>query len=547
MLSACALAEPPAHAGASAIHASSGSVFGQYLAGQFAFSQSEPGLAADAFLKALAANPHDPTLLQRAFLASAMSGRPEAVALARQLPHNQIAELVLANHEALTGHWNEAVQHFQALPNQGLTQLLRPLLVAWSQQGAGHSQEALATLRPLLEGQRFRGIFAVHAAMIADLGGQAQEAARLYHLAEEELPDLNLRLAQILASWQARSGNPATARHTLAELGKDAPELALAVPGLTSNTMRRPVRNAADGIAEAYLALAGALRGQDAGNFATLMLRFSLDLRPDFTPARLVGAAILVGDQHDAAALRMLASIPDSDPLAPLVQLRRAALDEHLGRSEAAMQSLQRLADTYPGNPMPLIMQGDILRAQKHYQDAITAYTRAIAAIGQPGPSSWGVFYSRGIAYDETHDWPKAQADFEQALRLSPDQPSVLNYLGYTWAERNQNLVQARAMIEKAIRHRPDDGAITDSLGWVMLRQGAVADAVNMLQRAVELSPEDATINGHLGDAYWAAGRKLEAEYQWRRALTLNPTPDDMAKLEAKLQVPAKEAVISGQ
>ena len=86
-----------------------------------------------------------------------------------------------------------------------------------------------------------------------------------------------------------------------------------------------------------------------------------------------------------------------------------------------------------------------------------------------------------------------------------------------------------------------------DSLGWVMLRQGEVTEAVRTLERAVELDPEDASINGHLGDAYWAAGRKLEATYQWRRALIFNPEPEDAAKLEAKLQNGRPSTVVSGQ
>ena len=120
----------------------------------------------------------------------------------------------------------------------------------------------------------------------------------------------------------------------------------------------------------------------------------------------------------------------------------------------------------------------------------------------------------------------------------------MLNYLGYSWADMGQNLAQARAMIEKAVQHRPNDGAIVDSLGWVMLRQGEITEAVRTLERAVELDPEDASINGHLGDAYWAAGRKLEATYQWRRALIFNPEPDDAAKLEAKLQSGQQSTVV---
>ena len=102
-------------------------------------------------------------------------------------------------------------------------------------------------------------------------------------------------------------------------------------------------------------------------------------------------------------------------------------------------------------------------------------------------------------------------------------------------------------MIDKAVQQRPNDGAIVDSLGWVLLREGDTKKAVTTLERAVELEPQDSTINGHLGDAYWAAGRKLEATYQWRRALTLNPEPEDVAKLEAKLNGNHAPSQISGQ
>ena len=270
LLSACAMAAPPAHSGFTPVavpHFQPTGVYGAYLAGEFALSQAQPGIAADALLKAVAAAPHDHKILQQAFLATAITGRHEAVALARQLPDNQVAQLVLADHEVRAGNWQAAEQRFRSLPRQGLTQLLQPLLVAWAQQGAGNTRAALTTLHPFLQGRNFRGIYALHAALIADLGGQVQAAGQLYRQARADLPDMNLRLAQILASWQARTGHPAEAQRTLAELANAAPELGIAIPGLIGTDTQRPVQSATDGIAEAYLALAGALRGQNAGQF----------------------------------------------------------------------------------------------------------------------------------------------------------------------------------------------------------------------------------------------------------------------------------------
>jgi Flp pilus assembly protein TadD len=169
------------------------------------------------------------------------------------------------------------------------------------------------------------------------------------------------------------------------------------------------------------------------------------------------------------------------------------------------------------------------------FSDAVSAYDRAIARIPHPGQNDWPLFYDRGIALERSKQWPKAEADFEFALQLAPDQPYVLNYLGYSWAEQGRNLSRAHQMIERALQLRPNDGSIIDSLGWVQLRQGETSNAVQQLEHAVELDPEDSTINGHLGDAYWAAGRKLEAEFQWRRALTLNPDPAEIPSLQSKL------------
>jgi Flp pilus assembly protein TadD len=218
-----------------------------------------------------------------------------------------------------------------------------------------------------------------------------------------------------------------------------------------------------------------------------------------------------------------------------LVRLRQAALTDRAGHSAVALDLLAQIARDYPTRADPLALQGDVLRAQRRFPEAVTAYDKAIELVGTPVPANWLLFYDRGVALERSHQWPRAEADFLKALELSPDQPIVLNYLGYSWAQQGHNLARARQMIERAAEQRPNDGAILDSLGWVVLRQGNVPGAVKFLERAVELDSEDAEINGHLGDAYWAAGRKDEAQVQWRRALNLNPDPEEAARLRAKL------------
>jgi tetratricopeptide (TPR) repeat protein len=544
LLSACAASEPSSETVTRQVP---NGVIGNYLAGRYALAEGDSQTAANDLLKAAAESPGEPELTLQAFIATLDAGRPEAVKLARELPDSQVAQLVLADVDIKAGRWQAAEQRFHALPRQGLTQLLQPLLVAWTQQGDGRTDTALSTLRPYVENPRFRAIFALHAAMIADLGDRSDEAARLYRLTETDLSQPNVRMAQILASWEARSGQPAEAQRILASLPMVAPDLAITMPGLMANVTRRPVSRASDGIAEAYFTFAELLQAQDANDFSLIMLRLALDLRPDFAAARLLVADILQNEHHPETALRTLNEVPATDPLIGIVQLRKAALVDRLGRSDDAMHDLERMARDYPDSPLPDEQRGDILRSKQRFPDAVVAYDRAIARVTHPVTTDWILFYDRGVAEERSHQWPKAEADFHHALELSPDQPFVLNYLGYSWADMGHHLNEARQMIQRAAERRPNDAAITDSLGWVMFRQGDAKGAVTALEHAVELEPEDSTINGHLGDAYFAAGRKIEAQYQWRRALTLNPTADDAVKLEAKLNTAKPGAVLSTQ
>jgi tetratricopeptide (TPR) repeat protein len=544
LLSACAASEPSPNTASGQVP---NGIIGDYLAGRFALSEGDSQTAANDLLKAVTQQPGDPELTLQAFIASLDAGRPEAIKLARQLPDSQVAQLALADVDIKAGNWQSAEQRFHNLPRQGLTQLLQPLLVAWAQQGDGRTDTALSTLRPYVDNPRFRAIFALHAAMIADLGDRKDEAARLYRATETDLTQPNVRMAQILASWEARSSQPAEAQRILASLPAVAPDLSIAMPGLLATVTKRPVPRASDGVAEAYFTFAALLQAQDASDFSLVMLRLSLDLRPDFAAARLLAADILQNEHHPDLALRTLNEVPPTDPLIAIVRLRRTALIEGLGRSDDAMRDLERMAQDYPDSPLPDQQRGDILRSKQRFPDAVVAYDRAIARISRPQAPDWILFYDRGVAEERSHQWQKAEADFHHALDLSPDQPYVLNYLGYSWADMGHHLDQARQMIQRAAERRPNDGAITDSLGWVMFRQGDAKQAVTTLEHAVELEPEDSTINAHLGDAYWAAGRKIEAQYQWRRALTLNPTADDAAKLEAKLNTGRPGAVLSGQ
>ena len=177
-----------------------------------------------------------------------------------------------------------------------------------------------------------------------------------------------------------------------------------------------------------------------------------------------------------------------------------------------------------------------ILRGHDRFGEAVKAYDQAFERIGKLEKRHWSLLYARGIALERSDQWPLAEADFLRALEFKPDQPYVLNYLGYSWIEKGRYVERAQEMIQKAVKLRPNDGFILDSLGWGHFRLGNFGPAVEYLERAVEMRPQDPILNDHLGDAYWRVARFREARFQWRRALSLEPKKDQIATIRQKLK-----------
>ena len=511
--------------------------FGSYLAGRFATNEADTKFAADSLLQALRRDPNEPEVVQRAFIASLLDGRSEAVRLARVIPNEPLAAMLLAGQDAKAGRYERAEQRFRSLPNQGLSALLKPLLVAWAQQGRGQTDAALATLRPLTETGRQRGIYALHGAMIADIADRPREAERLVRLALADSATPNLPLTRTMAGILMRAGQTAEADRLLDRLGRGQDDAGLFADtgGRDALATRRVVASATEGMAEAYLALATALRGPQAGEFSLALVRLSLQLRPRYGAALLAGAEALGDEGQYEAALALLGRADAADPLAPILALRRAGLLDRLDKLPEAEAELRRLAAQYPRAFQPMARLGDLYRGRQNWAPAISAYDAAIGRLGAPAVVHWPLFYARGIALERAKRWPEAEADFQRALSLNPEQPLVLNYLAYSWVELGQNLVEARRMLERAVELRPNDGNIADSLGWALFKLGDIPGAVRWLEKAVELESQSSVINDHLGDAYWAEGRRREALFQWRRALTLGPEGDEGPKIEAKI------------
>ncbi|MEM8988485.1 MAG: tetratricopeptide repeat protein, partial [Pseudomonadota bacterium] len=304
------------------------------------------------------------------------------------------------------------------------------------------------------------------------------------------------------------------------------------------------VRTASDGAAMAFFNLAAAHAGERGLETPLIYARLALRLRPDFDEAYA-----LIGQMYESADLQNLAvaAYAQARPGTPVYETAQIGLANALkdmDRTDEAIAMLSRLTEgrvqDYPYAAMRL---GDLLSVDERHDDAIAVYDTAIAAFADmPGDAVWPYYFARGAAKLSADDWPGAEADLLTAYDAAPDNPYVLNFLGYSWIERSENLQKAFAMIEKAVALRPRDGAIVDSLGWGYYQLGDYAAAVAHLERAAALSSGDPTINDHLGDAYWRTGRYIEARFQWRRVLQLDPKPKLAAEAERKLEFGLDEA-----
>ncbi len=547
LLSACAAT--PAGGAMPAGAAVDGHDYGAFLAARYADARSDPAAATQFYGVALAADPNNESLADQAFSAALLAGSPRAADLAKALPDNPLALMLLGDQAAAAGDFNGAVTRFQQLPEDGLSGLIRPLLLAWAQTGAGQPLAGIAGLKPLFDTIPFGPVYLLNAALIADVSNDMAEAAADY-AQSGAMQAPNLRLAEILASWQARQGNAAAATAEIDQIGTDDPDLQLAMPALQARLANPVVSTPAQGMAEAYLTLAGALTQPSQLSLRITFLRFALMLRPDLSAARLLLAdaqtssgtapgptAPAPTDAQLRAALATLQAISPADALYGPAAMQQAGALAALNQPAAAVALLDRLAAANPGNVAPVQAAADILRGTGEFEPAIAEYDKAIAIVGKsPPPDEWTLYFDRAICEDQSGDWAAAQPDLTQALSMAPNQPYLLNYIGYSWALRGEKLAAAHAMIQQAVGLDPNDGAVIDSLGYVSLRQGNVGDAVSLLTQAVELDPDDPEVNAHLADAFFAEGRRLQADYQWRRALALKPDPRLQATIEERLK-----------
>ena len=523
-----------------------GSAVGSYLAGRVAQQRRDYEAATRFFARALAADPQEYDLLLRTFRLEASEGRMDrAIDFAKKViavdAKEPVANLVLTLEKAKAGDFDTAWSEAEDLPDDGLHRLATPLVQAWIKVGQGLPGPAVQELDTLGQIRGLTTLKDLHTALIADFAGRKEEAESWYEAVLRAGPRLTWRVVDLAGNFYERSGRAEDAkklyeRFAAESSGSEQAEAALQRLNAAGQPPLRRIGTPLAGLAEALVDLASMLNQQETLDLGLLYGRLALFLKPDLALAQLIVADILDGQRRPAQALELNRAIPQDSPYSWSARLRAAANLEALGNTDESITTLRAMAAERPTRAQPLIQLGDLFRAKQRYTESAEAYEAALARVETPEQRHWSLFYSRGIALERSGQWEKAEASLQKALELQPEQPYVLNYLGYSWVDKGVRLQEAFRMIERAVQLRPNDGYIVDSLGWAHYRLGNWDEAAKFLERAVELRPQDPTINDHLGDVYWRQGREGEARSQWRRALLFKPEPEEVKAIETKLE-----------
>lgn len=529
------------------------SLAGSYIAGRQARFLNDYSAAAQYFSRALARDPSNPLILESAILAQISLGEVErAAVIAHKLEADgltsQVGHMALVADETNRKAYEEILARLDE--DHGVGPLVDGLLRAWAHLGNGAMAQAIEAFDKVAQERGLRGFALYHKALALASVGDFEAADEIFS-GRADGP-LQVTRRGIIARVQILSqlGNNKEAIRIIDDIfGADLdPGLRNIRTQLVGDVVLpfQSLDGPRDGIAEVFFSVAAALNGEAEPEYTLLYARIAHYLRKDHVDAILLAAQSLDQLKRYELATAAFGQVAPDHTAFHAAEMGRAEALRRSGKTDVAVEVLQKLSESHPDLPSVQVALGDLMRQLDRDGAAVAAYDKAFSLYPKEETRHWFLYYARGVAHEQLGDWSKSEADFRKALDLSPEQPSVLNYLGYSMVERKVNLDEALGMIERAVAISPNSGYIIDSLGWVLYRMGRYEEAVSHMERAAEIEAVDPIVNDHLGDVLWAVGRHLEAKFQWRRALSFDPAEKEAARIRQKLEI-GLDAVLSSE
>jgi tetratricopeptide (TPR) repeat protein len=519
--------------------------FGSYLAGRFAATEMDPQAAATYFGSALKFDPTNAALLERLLLSEVALGNIDAAAdhaeqLVAAAPKARLPYIIIGVRALRDQGFARAHEAFGKVAGNPAAEIAANVGVAYASYAQGDLPQAKLALAKLVgvAGTRAFGLY--HQAVIEDLSGKPDEAMPDYEEANRLSDSESMRILQGYANFLQRQGQVEKA----AALYKAFLEKAPGNPIMQREARQlaggqvpaRTIADARQGMAETLYGIAASSNDAHAVELPIFYLQLALALDPRHELALSLLADRLEAGKKFAEANTVYERFPSTSPLFASTRQQTAQNLQKLEKPDEALKVLEQALNGTEDDIRTYAGIGDILRELDRCEEAVGAYTKAITLVGKPQERHWTMFFTRGIANERAKHWPAAEADLKMALALRPQQPSVMNYLAYSWVDRGINIDEGIEMLKRAVELQPQDGYIVDSLGWAYFRLGNYKTAAEYLEQAVMLEPGQSTINDHLGDVYWRLGRKLEAGFQWRHALDMKPDKAEEPKIREKIE-----------
>jgi Flp pilus assembly protein TadD len=521
---------------------------GSYLAARYAQHRQDWDAAQGYMARVLEHDADNTGLRERTFLLTLGAGNFEkakqlAAEILAQDQADDLANLVFACDSLAHGDYKAAQARIDAVPEQGFGEYTKPLLSAWILAGQGRKEEALKLLAASASPED--PTYRIHAGMIEEIAGNPEAAAEHYKIAMAN--GLTLHSAVQIGNFFERQAQPRIARMIydgLAKLYPFNPFIAALQHPKDGPVPPAEVRTAADGAAYALYDLSTLLYEKRAYDSALVYNGLVQMLTPGSSFTMMMAGDIAALHQQFGKAVESYNAIPEASPLHWLARMRVAETYEASGHADLAAALLGDIAKQPSMRINALVSLGDMYRRHDEFSKALKSYDAALAETGPVTEDTWQLIYARGMSLERMGQWSLAEKDLLKALEFQPDNPMILNFIGYSWVDKGINVEKAMDFLRRAVALKPDDGYILDSYGWAFYRAGQYDKAVKWIEQAVAQVPDDATILDHLGDAYWQAGRKNEARFKWRRASELNQDKSFREGEQAKIRdgLPAQQA-----